>query len=90
MMVKAPCDIDLRAFPFDRQKCVMIFESYSYNSQKVQLKWFEDAAITLMKQMQLADFTLISWHVEKNVMEYPNGKWDQLKVGQTTCKLMNL
>lgn len=36
MMVTAPCEIDLRKFPFDQQTCTMTFESYSYNVQKVQ------------------------------------------------------
>ncbi len=36
MMLSAPCEIDLRLFPFDTQRCIMTFESYSFNAQKVR------------------------------------------------------
>lgn len=81
MLVRAPCSIDLRNFPFDQQSCSLLFESYSYNSQKVRLQWMKEPnAITLMKEsMELADFTLVTHQAEKHTVEYPNGHWDQLK-----------
>lgn len=79
MMVKAPCIINLRTFPFDTQVCSMVFESYSYNSQRVRLEWFEEAPITLIKKMELPDFTLIDWQAHHSTVQYPNGAWDQLR-----------
>ncbi len=36
LKVKAPCKMDLKMFPFDSQKCFLIFESYSFNSEEVR------------------------------------------------------
>lgn len=79
MRVRAPCEIDLRAFPFDTQKCFLVFESYSYNSQEVQLHWFH-TPVTVMHETALPDFNLIDCKVERFQLEYPNGLWDDLKV----------
>lgn len=79
MILKAPCRIDLRAFPFDTQTCTLIFESYSFNSQRLTLQWFEETAITLSKStQQLADFHLVDYRVDRSIVTYPNGQWDQL------------
>lgn len=79
MRVRAPCEIDLRAFPFDTQKCFLVFESYSYNSQEIQLYWFHHP-VTVMGSGALPDFNLMDTKVERLQLEYPNGWWDQLKV----------
>lgn len=79
MSVKAPCDLDLRTFPFDTQSCVLIFESYSHNSEEVTLKWM-DEAVTLMRPIQLPDFDLVLFRANNETMLYPNGYWDQLQV----------
>ncbi|VDK28358.1 unnamed protein product [Gongylonema pulchrum] len=79
MSVKAPCDLDLRTFPFDSQSCMLIFESYSHNSDEVTLKWM-DEAVTLMKPIQLPDFDLVYYTTKNETMLYPNGYWDQLQV----------
>lgn len=36
LSVKSPCNLDLRQFPFDVQSCILIFESYSHNSEEVE------------------------------------------------------
>ncbi|VDN54695.1 unnamed protein product [Dracunculus medinensis] len=79
MSVKAPCDLDLRTFPFDTQSCVLIFESYSHNSEEVTLRWMNEP-ITLMKPIQLPDFDMIFFKTNSETMLYPNGYWDQLQV----------
>ncbi|VDK64159.1 unnamed protein product [Anisakis simplex] len=79
MSVKAPCDLDLRTFPFDTQSCILVFESYSHNSEEVKLKWM-DEAVTLMKQIQLPDFDMVFFRANNETMLYPNGYWDQLQV----------
>ncbi len=37
MKVKAPCKMDLMMFPFDVQQCSLVFESYSFNAEEVEL-----------------------------------------------------
>ncbi|VDD93183.1 unnamed protein product [Enterobius vermicularis] len=78
MSVKAPCDLDLRTFPFDVQT-TLVLESYSHSSDEVQLKWMEKA-VTLTKNIQLPDFDLVSFNAYHEKMLYPNGPWDQLRV----------
>uniref|UniRef100_A0A915Q1Z7 Ligand-gated ion channel 50 n=1 Tax=Setaria digitata TaxID=48799 RepID=A0A915Q1Z7_9BILA len=79
MSVKAPCDLDLRIFPFDTQSCTLRFESYSHNKDEVMLRWM-DNAVTLMKPIQLPDFDLACYKINNETMLYPNGYWDQLQV----------
>ncbi|KAL3986095.1 Neurotransmitter-gated ion-channel ligand binding domain family protein [Acanthocheilonema viteae] len=79
MSVKAPCELDLRIFPFDIQSCILRFESYSHNKDEVTLRWM-DHAITLMKPLQLPDFDLVCYRTNNETILYPNGYWDQLQV----------
>ncbi|KAK0411605.1 hypothetical protein QR680_005740 [Steinernema hermaphroditum] len=79
LSVKAPCDLDLRSFPFDTQTCMLIFESYSHNNEEVTLHWMEEP-VTLMKSIQLPDFDMVQFNTKKLALTYPNGNWDQLQV----------
>nr|pir hypothetical protein K06C4.6 - Caenorhabditis elegans [Caenorhabditis elegans] len=79
LSVKSPCNLDLRQFPFDTQTCILIFESYSHNSEEVELHWMEEA-VTLMKPIQLPDFDMVHYSTKKETLLYPNGYWDQLQV----------
>ncbi|CAD6193919.1 unnamed protein product [Caenorhabditis auriculariae] len=79
LSVKSPCNLDLRQFPFDVQSCILVFESYSHNSEEVELQWMEDA-VTLMKPIQLPDFDMVHYSTKKETLFYPNGYWDQLQV----------
>uniref|UniRef100_A0A8R1U4P2 Mod-1 n=1 Tax=Pristionchus pacificus TaxID=54126 RepID=A0A8R1U4P2_PRIPA len=79
LSVKAPCDLDLRRFPFDVQRCRIIFESYSHNSEEVELVWM-DIPITFIHYIQLPDFDMVEFKVQKRNLLYPNGQWDQLEV----------
>lgn len=78
MKLRAPCQIDLRTFPFDSQSCYLIIESYSYNNQRVKLAWLPSAPLTFMKNIELPDFVLTSWVTFEGTLEYPNGIWSQL------------
>ncbi|CAK5117928.1 unnamed protein product [Meloidogyne enterolobii] len=82
LSVKAPCNLDLRTFPFDTQNCVLLFESYSHNSEEVTLHWMAEP-ITLMKQITLPDFDMIHFTPNGRTLLYPNGRWSQLEVGFT-------
>uniref|UniRef100_A0A9J2PMP4 Neurotransmitter-gated ion-channel transmembrane domain-containing protein n=1 Tax=Ascaris lumbricoides TaxID=6252 RepID=A0A9J2PMP4_ASCLU len=61
------------------ESSVLIFESYSHNSEEVTLKWM-DEAVTLMRPIQLPDFDLVLFRANNETMLYPNGYWDQLQV----------
>uniref|UniRef100_A0A915L0H1 Uncharacterized protein n=1 Tax=Romanomermis culicivorax TaxID=13658 RepID=A0A915L0H1_ROMCU len=79
MRVKAPCVMDLKMFPFDKQRCSLIFESYSYNSEEVKLSWHRDP-VTYMNPVNLPDFNMIGHRTTNVRLKYPNGDWDQLKI----------
>uniref|UniRef100_A0A1I8BHE8 Neur_chan_LBD domain-containing protein n=1 Tax=Meloidogyne hapla TaxID=6305 RepID=A0A1I8BHE8_MELHA len=79
LSVKAPCNLDLRTFPFDTQNCVLLFESYSHNSEEVTLHWMAEP-ITLMKQITLPDFDMIQFDTRRETLLYPNGRWSQLEI----------
>lgn len=72
---------------------VLIFESYSHNSEEVTLKWM-DEAVTLMRPIQLPDFDLVLFRANNETMLYPNGYWDQLQVEcllhWQKCKFWNI
>lgn len=78
--VKAPCNLDLRLFPFDVQQCELVFESYSYNAEEVKLRWFPDHSVTFMNPTNLPDFDLSDFTTDNSTLEYPNGFWDRLRV----------
>jgi len=82
LSVKAPCNLDLRTFPFDTQTCVLLFESYSHNSEEVTLHWMSEP-ITMMKNIQLPDFDMVQFDTKRENILFPNGYWDELQASFT-------
>jgi len=39
---KSSCSIDVEYFPFDEQKCTLIFGSWTYNGEEVTIKPYTD------------------------------------------------
>lgn len=37
MRLTGPCDMELKTFPFDVVKCKLVFESFNYNIEEVQV-----------------------------------------------------
>lgn len=80
MRVTAPCEIDMKTFPFDQQSCSLVFESYSFNTQKLRLSWFEEKQVTFQMPVELPDFVLSRHRATYSRVDYPNGNWDRLNV----------
>lgn len=72
--------MDLSLFPMDIVRCHIVFESYSYNSAKVRLRWNERQPVQIIGKVQLAEFNLFDFSTAKNNFTYPAGNWDQLAV----------
>ncbi|KAI1728037.1 neurotransmitter-gated ion-channel ligand binding domain-containing protein [Ditylenchus destructor] len=83
--VKAPCKMDLKMFPFDSIQCMLVFESYSFNTDEVRLLW-HDIPVTMMEKVELPDFDLIGWSTDHQRLEYPNGVWDRAQVKFTFAR----
>lgn len=63
-------------FPFDSIHCQLVFESYSFNTDEVNLQW-HDVPVTMMEKVELPDFDLIGWGTDRQELQYPNGNWQR-------------
>ncbi|CAI5448753.1 unnamed protein product [Caenorhabditis angaria] len=77
--VKGPCQLDLSNFPLDLQRCSLIYESFNYNHQEVEMKWSE-ISIQILAPIVLPDFDLFKVQTEGKQESYPAGMWDELHV----------
>ncbi|CAJ0958214.1 unnamed protein product, partial [Mesorhabditis belari] len=80
MKLTGPCEMNLKRFPFDQQKCLLTFESYNYNTGEVRMNWNQPFPVILMKDIQLPDFELVHFSTMAEEMLYPAGFWDELTV----------
>lgn len=78
--VEGPCNNDMSNFPMDILQCHLVFESYSYNSDEVQLEWLGPNAIHLAPEYSIAEFVLVSVKSEQNQLIHAAGRWNQLLV----------
>uniref|UniRef100_A0A7E4VP77 Neur_chan_LBD domain-containing protein n=1 Tax=Panagrellus redivivus TaxID=6233 RepID=A0A7E4VP77_PANRE len=80
MKLTGPCDMNLKRFPFDQQKCLLTFESYNYNTGEVRMQWNQPYPVMLLKPIELPDFLLVNFSVVAIEQMYPAGWWDELTV----------
>ncbi|KHJ45586.1 Cation transporter family protein [Trichuris suis] len=73
-----PCEKDLKTFPIDRHRCFLTYESFMYNSDEVRLKWINGNPITLLKEIRLPDYKLISYSALQVQRDYLPGRWHEL------------
>ncbi|CAI5447239.1 unnamed protein product [Caenorhabditis angaria] len=80
MKLTGPCDMRLKRFPFDKQRCYLTFESFNYNTGEVRMQWNAPYPVILLKNIELPDFKLINYSVIAVEQMYPAGWWDELTV----------
>ncbi|KAI1696194.1 neurotransmitter-gated ion-channel ligand binding domain-containing protein [Ditylenchus destructor] len=80
MKLTGPCDMNLKRFPFDQQKCFLTFESFNYNTGEVRMEWNQPYPVMLLKTIELPDFVLVNFSVIAIEQMYPAGWWDELTV----------
>ncbi|CAA94228.1 Acetylcholine-gated chloride channel subunit acc-2 [Caenorhabditis elegans] len=79
--VKGPCSLDLSNFPLDLQKCSLIYESFNYNRQEVEMRWSDaEHPVFNLSKIMLPDFDLFEIQTERRQEPYPAGMWDELHV----------
>ncbi|ELT96399.1 hypothetical protein CAPTEDRAFT_94740, partial [Capitella teleta] len=74
------CPMELTAFPFDRQKCDMKLESYSYEAHDLLLIWDEETPIDISDDLYLPQYNLIKFDVRTLCSKnYRNGIYECLR-----------
>ncbi|CAI4222545.1 unnamed protein product [Auanema sp. JU1783] len=83
--VKGPCALSLELFPLDIQECFLIYESFNYNNQEVQMRWSkrDPSPVYTIAPIVLPDFDLIKVKPSRVTEPYPAGMWDELHVRLT-------
>ncbi|XP_044272737.1 pH-sensitive chloride channel 2-like [Tribolium madens] len=56
MVAKFYCWMDLKKFPFDTQKCTLIFSDWSYNSANLQLEWNNGSGVYVADNLHFTEF----------------------------------
>ncbi|KAI6200051.1 hypothetical protein M3Y96_00692400 [Aphelenchoides besseyi] len=79
---KGPCMMNLANFPFDSQTCNLVYESFNYNNQEVQMRWnpTNGNPVYAIGEILLPDFEMTKIVAELQVVPYPAGMWDELHV----------
>lgn len=67
--VKTVCKIDISYFPFDQQRCTMVFGSWTYTSSWLNLK-LDREEVDLSNYILSGEWDLISAEAVRNVVEY--------------------
>lgn len=80
MKLTGPCEMNLKKFPFDKQKCFLTFESFNYNTGEVRMQWNQPYPVIILKDIQLPDFEMSNYSVIAVEQMYPAGWWDELTV----------
>uniref|UniRef100_F1L3F4 Ligand-gated ion channel 50 n=1 Tax=Ascaris suum TaxID=6253 RepID=F1L3F4_ASCSU len=80
MKLTGPCDMNLKRFPFDQQKCFLTFESFNYNTGEVRMSWNQPYPVMMLKNIELPDFKMTNFSVIAVEQMYPAGWWDELTV----------
>ncbi|KAM4807251.1 gamma-aminobutyric acid receptor subunit delta isoform X2 [Urocitellus parryii] len=68
------CDMDLAKYPMDEQECMLDLESYGYSSEDIVYYWSENQEqIHGLDRLQLAQFTITSYHFSTESMNFKSG-----------------
>ncbi|CAF3331296.1 unnamed protein product [Rotaria socialis] len=68
---KSTCQIDIRRFPYDRQNCSMKFGSWTYDSSKVNLRFYRDIEkFDLNAYVKSNEWSIIGNYANRNVERY--------------------
>uniref|UniRef100_A0A915J6H1 Neurotransmitter-gated ion-channel ligand-binding domain-containing protein n=1 Tax=Romanomermis culicivorax TaxID=13658 RepID=A0A915J6H1_ROMCU len=67
--LRSSCNIDIKWFPFDDQKCYLKFGSWTYNGFKLDLREMSKN-IDISEYIENGEWALIDVPVERNVRRY--------------------
>ncbi|KAI0233031.1 Glycine receptor subunit alpha-3 [Lamellibrachia satsuma] len=72
------CTMNLRRFPMDHQRCSVQIESYSYETNAMQLEWDGIKGVSHEEDMDLPQFRLLSKKTTKTSVVYKTGTFPGL------------
>nr|XP_050845933.1 glycine receptor subunit alpha-1 isoform X2 [Vespula vulgaris] len=74
------CQMEFQLYPMDIQVCPIYVESFSYNSQKLRLRW-DDSGVTVNPELKLLQYNIGKPVVfEETTMMEKNGNFSRLVV----------
>ncbi|XP_065065175.1 gamma-aminobutyric acid receptor subunit rho-1-like isoform X2 [Rhopilema esculentum] len=76
LTLKTFCKMHLSNYPFDKQICKVVLESYAFTGREMSLSW-KDAKIPVeyfSEHVQLSGYDLVSIHGETDVTIFDNGE----------------
>uniref|UniRef100_A0A1I8J585 Neur_chan_LBD domain-containing protein n=2 Tax=Macrostomum lignano TaxID=282301 RepID=A0A1I8J585_9PLAT len=79
--VKLSCNMDLKKFPMDQQKCHVKMESYGYTTEELMFEWVAkvEERVQFSDDLQLPEFeTPPNISTETRVVQYLTGKYSYL------------
>ncbi|CAH3025688.1 unnamed protein product, partial [Porites evermanni] len=74
--IVASCEMNLENFPMDTQKCMLIFGSYSFNTNGLNYKWKTDTAI--VEKKSIAQFDMNKVELNSTNTTYISGSYSTL------------
>ncbi|XP_046571055.1 neuronal acetylcholine receptor subunit alpha-10-like isoform X5 [Haliotis rubra] len=70
VILKTSCQIDVASFPMDQQQCRMMFESWTYHGDQLNISSGEQGAPSLSEYLSNAEWELISYTNARQVLYY--------------------
>ena len=80
--IKSICKIDITFFPFDEQKCPLVFGSWTYTSQFIDLQPKRNTG-DLAKYTENGEWSLVAMPAIKNVVKYSCCKYPFVDITYT-------
>lgn len=80
---KISCNMDLRNYPLDTQKCVIRLESYAFRKKEVVLNWSGDYPVGTTELITAIDYDLIEISQKRDEQAFSTGTYSLLEVHLT-------
>ncbi|XP_015187731.1 PREDICTED: glycine receptor subunit alpha-2 [Polistes dominula] len=77
------CQMEFQLYPMDIQVCPIYVESFSYNSQKLRLRWDDSGGVTVNPELKLLQYNIGKPVVFEEITHYmleKNGNFSRLVV----------
>jgi len=80
LTVTAHCPMSLRNYPADTQVCELLFESYGYTANDMELAWKEPNAVGMVTDMIIPNFHVKSFSKGASTISITSGTYGRLSL----------